>query len=97
VGILKKDPDQLKKQIENLEMMSKSCFCFSMAGCKMQYSFFHLSLLLLLWQNEYWALIKDCLIEHLVAVVWMNLLVCVNVRTHFRGVGTTVEISVSLK
>lgn len=26
VGILKKDPDQLKKQIENLEMMSKSCF-----------------------------------------------------------------------
>jgi hypothetical protein len=23
VGILKKDPDQLKKQIENLEMMSK--------------------------------------------------------------------------
>ena len=26
VGILKKDPDQLKKQIDNLEMMSKSCF-----------------------------------------------------------------------
>jgi hypothetical protein len=26
VGILKKDPDQIKKQIENLEMMSKLCF-----------------------------------------------------------------------
>jgi len=48
VGILKKDPDQLKKQIENLEMMSKSCFCFSMEGCKMQYTFSQLTIIIII-------------------------------------------------
>ena len=34
MGILKKDPEQLKKQIENLEMMSKSFMLFFFTAVK---------------------------------------------------------------
>lgn len=39
VGILKKDPEQLKKQIDNLEMMSKSCFLMVFASCGFEIEF----------------------------------------------------------
>lgn len=45
MGILKKDPDQLKKQIENLEMMSKSYFTMvlHLMAVKFQSFVFHAS------------------------------------------------------
>ena len=81
VGILKKDPDQLKKQIENLEMMSKSCFILYWKSCNLISSI----LLIIIMTKCLLSveLLIDYLIGHLVVVVvWMNLLFCVIVRTN---------------
>jgi len=92
VGILKKDPDQLKKQIENLEMMSKSCFCFSMEGCKMQYTFSQLTIIIIIIMAN-WLLrglfdraCGSCCLDECLSL-------CKRENT-FSGVGTTIEISV---
>jgi hypothetical protein len=53
VGILKKDPDQIKKQIENLEMMSKLRFILltkvlHWREVKSQYHFFCITISIML-------------------------------------------------